>query len=108
MQIWQLNQCGPKCLKIWSNLDWLIVETRLCEAVRSGLVRGGGGHHADDEGGAGGGVRGVGETAGLHNIPVALPLPVLALKLVRSVLRHSRLKLSGFKIPRNEYVLLNV
>ena len=102
MQVWQINQCGPKCFKIWSNLDWLEVDSRLCEAIRSRLVRGGGGHHADDEGGAGGGVRGVGDGAGLYNIPVALPLPMLALKLVRSVLRHSRLKLSGFWIPRNE------
>ena len=63
----------------------LIVQAHLLEAVRPGLAGVWAAHHADDEGDLGVSVLGVGQGAGLHDVPVALGSSVLALELVTAL-----------------------
>ena len=66
--------------------DRLIVQTPLLEAVRPGVARVWAAHHADDQVDLDVPVLGVGDGAGLHNVPVALGSSVLAGELVTSAL----------------------
>ena len=64
---------------------WLVVQTHLLEAVRAGRAGVGAAHHADDEADLGVPVLGVGDGAGLHDVPVTLGGSVLTLELVTAL-----------------------
>ena len=78
------DQCANIIL-LNTDQDWLIVQAHLLEAVRAGRAGTGAAHHADDEADLDVPVLGVGEGAGLHDVPVALVSSVLTLELVTAL-----------------------
>ena len=87
----------------------LIVQAHLLEAVRPGLAGVWAAHHADDEGDLGVPVLGVGQGAGLHDVPVTLGSSVLALELVAAINLRSLTGRSGqrFQDQRSPFTSAN-